>query len=67
MQNVPKFMTIRETAKTGIMSEHYLRIMEKQGTLPGIRTGRTFRVNYQMLVDQLNRESAVRQSAGAGE
>ena len=67
MNNAPKFLTIRETARTGIMTEHYLRIMQKQGRLPGFYTGNTYRVNYQMLVDQLNRESAVQQSAGAAE
>lgn len=55
--DIPRFMTIRETAKTGIMSEHSLRLMEKQGNLPGIYTGRTFRVNFGMLIEQLNEES----------
>lgn len=57
INDVPRFMTIRETAKTGIMSEHNLRLMEKQGTLPGIYTGRTFRVNFNMLIELLNEES----------
>lgn len=54
---IPRFMTIRETAATGILSETHLRRMEKQGTLPGIYTGRTFRVNFNMLVMQLDEES----------
>lgn len=56
-ENIPKFLTIRETAKTGILSEHHLRIMEKQGRLPGVRIGNRFKVNLDMLVDQLNQES----------
>ena len=52
------FMTIRETAKTGIISEYHLRIMERQGQLPGVRVGNRFKVNVGLLVDQLNRESA---------
>ncbi len=56
-ENIPKFLTIRETAKTGILSEHHLRIMEKQGKLPGVRVGNRFKVNLELLVDQLNRES----------
>lgn len=58
MDNLPTFMTIRETAKTGIISEYHLRMMEKQGKLPGIRVGNRFKVNVGLLVDQLNRESA---------
>lgn len=54
------FMTIRETAKTGIISEYHLRMMERQGKLPGVRVGNRFKVNVDLLVDQLNRESAER-------
>ena len=54
------FMTIRETAKTGIISEYHLRMMERQGKLPGVRVGSRFKVNVDLLVDQLNRESAER-------
>ena len=56
-ENIPKFLTIRETAKTGILSEHHLRIMEKQGRLPGGRVGNRFKVNLDLLVEQLNQES----------
>lgn len=57
---IPTFLTIRQTAATGILSEHHLRLMEKQGRLPGIRTGKTFRVNFEMLLTQLDQESAER-------
>lgn len=57
MKNIPTFLTIRQTAATGVLSEHHLRMMEKQGRLPGIRTGKTFRVNFEMLIAQLDRES----------
>ena len=58
MRNViPTFLTIREAARTGIASEHHLRLMWKQGRLPGVQTGGTFRVNLDMLIDQLNEES----------
>lgn len=60
MNNLPMFMTIRETAKTGMISEHHLRLMEKQGRLPGVRVGNRFKVNVDLLVEQLNRESAER-------
>lgn len=55
---VPKFLTIRQMAATGILSEHHLRLLEKQGKLPGIYSGNRFKVNVDLLVDQLNRESA---------
>lgn len=51
------FMTIREAAKIGMISERHLRLMEKQGRLPGVRVGNRFRVNVTLLVEQLNRES----------
>lgn len=65
-ENIPKFLTIRETARAGILSEHHLRLLEKQGRLPGIRAGNRFKVNVAMLIEQLDRESAMtRESAGA--
>lgn len=59
------FMTIRETAKTGMISEHHLRIMEKQGRLPGVRSGNRFLVNLPLLIEQLDRESLA-QASGLG-
>lgn len=56
-QSTPKFMTIRETAATGILSEHHLRIMAKRNELPGIYAGTRFKVNYPLLVEKLNRDS----------
>lgn len=56
-QSVPKFMTIRETAATGILSEHHLRLMVKRNELPGIYAGTRFKVNYPLLVEKLNRDS----------
>lgn len=31
---VPRFMSIREVARTGLLSEYTLRLMEKQKLLP---------------------------------
>lgn len=66
MNSLPVFMTIRETAKTGMISEHHLRLMEKQERLPGVRVGNRFKVNVQQLVEQLNRESLPTASAESG-
>ena len=41
---MPTFKTIRQTAATGILSEHHLRILVAKGECPGIKTGnRAFR------------------------
>lgn len=55
--NIPKFLTIRETAATGILSEHHLRLMAKRNELPGIYAGTRFKVNYPLLVAKLNQDS----------
>ena len=56
---MPTFKTIRQTAATGILTEHRLRLMVAQGICPGIRTGNRFLVNVDALVellDNLSRE-----------
>lgn len=54
---MPQFKTIRQTAATGILTEHRLRLMVAQGTCPGIRTGNRFLVNLEALIEQLDAES----------
>ena len=51
------FKTIRQTAATGIMTEHYLRILVSQGKCPGIKSGNRFLVNVEALAEQLDAES----------
>lgn len=51
---IPRFMSIREVAKTGLLSEYTLRLMEKQKALPCVYTGRKCLVNFDKLVEQLN-------------
>lgn len=58
-------LTIRQTAKRGPLSEHRLRLMEKQWQLPGIYSGNRFLVNYELLLEQLNRQSAERVSVAS--
>ena len=50
-------MTIRQTAAAGYDTEFHLRLLQKQGKLPGFFSGRTFKVNVPLLVEQLDRES----------
>lgn len=52
-----KFLTIRETAKIGILSEYQLRMMRQQGRLPGIYSGTRFKVNLNLLMEQLDADS----------
>lgn len=61
-----KFMTIRQTAAAGYDTEFHLRLMQKQGKLPGFFSGRTFKVNVPLLVEQLDRESRAAASGRAG-
>lgn len=52
--NLPKMRTIREVARMGILPEHCLRQMEKQGKLPCLYAGNKCLVNVDLLIDQLN-------------
>lgn len=60
-----KLMTIRQTAKAKIAPEYYLRTLEKQGRLPGVRSGNRFLVHTGLLIEQLDRESRAAASGRA--
>lgn len=51
---VPRFMSIREVARTGLLSEYTLRLMEKQKQLPCVYAGKKCLINFDKLVEQLN-------------
>ena len=55
-----EFKTIRQTAATGILPEHRLRLMEKAGQLPCIRAGNRVLINVEALVEQLDKASRER-------
>lgn len=59
---MPRFLTIRQTAATGILSEHRIRIMVAQGACPGIQAGNRFLVNVTALAEML--ESMSRKQRG---
>ena len=63
MREDANYPTIRQAAKLGPLSEHSLRLLQKQGKLPGFFVGNHYRVNYTALMDQLRAESM---KAGAG-
>lgn len=52
--NFPRMMSIRKTAKTGILPENALRAMLKKGELPGCYCGVKYMVNLDRLVEMLN-------------
>lgn len=54
---MPEFKTIRQTAATGILSEHRIRLMVATGQCPGIKTGNRFLVNVSALAEMLDAES----------
>lgn len=49
------FITIREAAKHGPLSEYALRMLRARGELPGVQVGNRFLVNYELLVEKLSR------------
>lgn len=46
-------MTIRQVAKTGLLSEYSLRKLAKQGRLPAIFVGNKCLINLEQLKQQL--------------
>ena len=50
-------MSINQTAKTGILSEHTLRKMVKSGECPYIKSGRKVLINYGALIEMLEEKS----------
>ena len=51
---LPRMMTIREVAKTGLLPEHALRIMVKQGNCPCVYIGSKVLINFDLLLAKLN-------------
>lgn len=51
------FMTIRAAARFTGLSENFLRTRQKNGQLPGISCGVSFKVNIPVLLAQLDNES----------
>lgn len=52
-----EFKTIRQTAATGLLPEHRIRLMVAQGNCPGFMAGNRFMVNVTALPEQLDRVS----------
>jgi len=52
--SIPKLMTIREVARTGVVSEYTLRAMVKQGHVPCIKVGVKVLINFELFCAMLN-------------
>ena len=57
MRKDQDFPTIRQCGAMGPLSEHYLRLLQKQGKLPGFYVGNRYRVDRAALIEQLHEES----------
>ena len=54
MDNVPRLVSIREAARLGPLSVYALRLMERQGKLPCVYSGRKCLINFDKLLEMLN-------------
>ena len=50
---IPRLMTIRQIAATGLMPEHALRTLVKTGRAPSFKVGNKNLINYDKLLQQL--------------
>ena len=52
-----KFLTVREVAATGILTEYSIRLMLKQKKIPAIYINRKALINYPLLLEALDKQS----------
>lgn len=52
-QNVPRMLTPNEVAKTGILTEYAIRRGIKDGSIPHVKIGSHYRINYDKLLRML--------------
>lgn len=52
-----KFLTVREVAATGILTEYAIRLLLKQKKIPAIYINRKALINYPMLLESLDKQS----------
>ena len=50
----PILLTPNETARTGVLSEYAIRKGIREGTIPYVKIGAHYRINYTKLLQQLN-------------
>ena len=49
-----EFLTIRQTAARGVVSEHFLRQLVAQGSCPGFYAGKKYLINFDALLELLD-------------
>lgn len=54
MSDIPKMLTIRQVAATGILPEYAIRQLVKEGKLAGVYVGNKYLVNFTALLEQLS-------------
>lgn len=52
-KDIPRLLTVRQTAKTEILPEHTIRILLKTGWIPAIYVGKKALINFDKLVEKL--------------
>ena len=52
-KSMPKMLTIRQIAATGILSEHAIRMLVKAGKIPHLTVGKKVLINYNTVVKML--------------
>ena len=56
---IPQMMTVRQVAKTGMISEYALRQLIKQGKIPCIALEHKVLINFDAFVEQLQQLKGV--------
>lgn len=56
---IPKMMTVRQVAKTGLISEYALRQLVKQGKVPCIALEHKVLINFDAFIEQLQQLKGV--------
>ena len=51
---IPRMLTIRQVAATGLLPETALRRLAAEDRLPALKVGNRLLVNFDLLVEQLN-------------
>ena len=54
-ENKPKMMTIRQFAKTGLLTEHAIRMLIKQKKLPAIFVGSEALLDYDAVTEAIQK------------
>ncbi len=52
-----KFLTVREVAATGILTEYAIRLLLRQKKIPVIYINRKALINYPLLLESLDKQS----------